>query len=424
MAPTVLGSVAVGSCRLDNAHELRCPPPEHPDAFAQVMPWTSTLHHWASHPRPHPSCNMPPGCSSTLFLFPLKPSRCASYRHTMPIPPMREHRMRPQPTGLRCKTPAPPMREHLMRLSPLAIGSNLPVPPLRERSKPLHRTVRGLRMSVLSRRESNLLIAMLIAQDTSLSRTCALVLLMSRLAQPTLDGQVPLDDSRSDLMHCQCRLSVLQWNPGPARENPTQVLLAACGHFHAVILPETGNYVPHISELFHTNTEPSPKRPQTKTHALMAAFQSPDTNTLFTSTPRLRAQLVLPQTTRSQQMNKLALLLKPLGPALGTNTTQERLVFSTQKHLHKQFLESHATSTISRAVLISQSAPHIGAHLLQPNSEAHEDEDRCFRVCMARKLMLPHPAAPRPFRCFCGVPQQRRSGQICGKRVDVQQHNC
>ena len=48
---------------------------------------------------------------------------------------------------------------------------------------------------------------------------------------------------------------------------------------------------------------------------LIAATQSPDTDTLFTSTPQLRAQLVQLQTTLSQQMNK------PLGPALRTNTT-------------------------------------------------------------------------------------------------------
>ena len=48
---------------------------------------------------------------------------------------------------------------------------------------------------------------------------------------------------------------------------------------------------------------------------LMAATQSPDTDTLFTLTPRLRAQLVR-QTALSQQMNTPAFLLKPLGPAV------------------------------------------------------------------------------------------------------------
>ena len=63
---------------------------------------------------------------------------------------------------------------------------------------------------------------------------------------PRLVGPVPLDDSRSDLMHCQYRLSVLHWNPGPARKNDTQIIPAACGRFHEVILQEAGGHVPHI----------------------------------------------------------------------------------------------------------------------------------------------------------------------------------
>ena len=77
-------------------------------------------------------------------------------------------------------------------------------------------------------------------------------------------------------------------------------------------------------------------------------------------------------------MSMPALLLKP---------TWKRLVSSIQKHLHKQLVESHATSPISRGILLSQSAPHTGAHRLQPNGEAYEAEDRCFRVSVARRLM-------------------------------------
>ena len=100
-----------------------------------------------------------------------------------------------------------------------------------------------------------------------------LVLPMSRLAQPRLDGPVPLADSRSDLMHSQCRLSV-------------QILPAACDRLHAVILQEPGDHVPRISENFYTYTDgnnlaillnkdtfvpnsassPSQKPPQAKTH--------------------------------------------------------------------------------------------------------------------------------------------------------------
>ena len=31
---------------------------------------------------------------------------------------------------------------------------------------------------------------------------------------------------------------------------------------------------------------------------------------------------------------------------------------------------------------------------MQPSSEAYEAEDRCFRGAGAKRLMLPHPAAP------------------------------
>ena len=51
-------------------------------------------------------------------------------------------------------------------------------------------------------------------------------------------------------------------------------------------------------------------------------------------------------------MNQPALLLKPLGPAFRTNTTQKRHVTNIQKLGHKQLLESHATSAISQAILI------------------------------------------------------------------------
>ena len=45
---------------------------------------------------------------------------------------------------------------------------------------------------------------------------------------------------------------------------------------------------------------------------LMAITQSPDTDSLFSSTPRLRAQLAQLQTTLSPQMNKPTFQLKPL----------------------------------------------------------------------------------------------------------------
>ena len=57
---------------------------------------------------------------------------------------------------------------------------------------------------------------------------------------------------------------------------------------------------------------------------LMATTQSPDTDSVFSSTPRLRAQLAPLQTTLSQQMNKPTFLLKPLGAARRLKTTPKK----------------------------------------------------------------------------------------------------
>ena len=49
---------------------------------------------------------------------------------------------------------------------------------------------------------------------------------------------------------------------------------------------------------------------------------------------------------------------------------------------------------------------------MQPRSEAYEIEDRCFRVSVARRLMLPHPAVASA------------AGVICNKPLDSKQHHC
>ena len=56
-------------------------------------------------------------------------------------------------------------------------------------------------------------------------------------------------------MHHQFRLSLLQWNPGPARRNPSNIVSAACGRFHAVILQDATDNVPHISDYFRAYTD-------------------------------------------------------------------------------------------------------------------------------------------------------------------------
>ena len=128
--------------------------------------------------------------------------------------------------------------------------------------------------------------------------------------------------------------------------------------------------------------------------SLMSTTQSPDTDSLFRSTPLLRTQLTQLQSTLSQQMNKPSFQLKPLGAALRLQTTQMKQVSTIQRNIHKQFYNSLTDIPTEQAILLSQSTSHTGAHLMQPSSEAYEAQDRCFRVSVARRLMFPHPAAP------------------------------
>ena len=82
----------------------------------------------------------------------------------------------------------------------------------------------------------------------------ALVLPLVHFGQSKPVGHGYIDTADSDLMHHQFRLSLLQWNPGPARRNPTNIVSAACGKFHAVILQEASDHVPHISDQFLVST--------------------------------------------------------------------------------------------------------------------------------------------------------------------------
>ena len=82
----------------------------------------------------------------------------------------------------------------------------------------------------------------------------ALVLPMVKIGQSKPDGLGYIDTADSDLMHHQYRLFVLQWNPGPASRNLTNIIATACGRFHAVILQEASYHVPHISDQFIAHT--------------------------------------------------------------------------------------------------------------------------------------------------------------------------
>ena len=56
----------------------------------------------------------------------------------------------------------------------------------------------------------------------------------------------------------QYRLSVLQWNSGPARRNPTRIVAATCGRFHAVLRQEASDHVLQVSDQFIAYTGPHP----------------------------------------------------------------------------------------------------------------------------------------------------------------------
>ena len=82
----------------------------------------------------------------------------------------------------------------------------------------------------------------------------ALVLPLVHVGQSKPAGHGYIDTAESDLMHHQYRLSFLQWNPGPARRNPTNIIAAACVRFHAVIIQEASDHVHHISDQFIAHT--------------------------------------------------------------------------------------------------------------------------------------------------------------------------
>ena len=61
---------------------------------------------------------------------------------------------------------------------------------------------------------------------------------------------------------------------------------------------------------------------------------------------------------------------------------------------------------------------------MQPSSESSEIEDRCFRVSVARRLMMPHPAAANPADVVQFCHNKSAAGVICNKPLDPKQHHC
>ena len=123
-------------------------------------------------------------------------------------------------------------------------------------------------------------------------------------------------------------------------------------------------------------------------------------------------------------MNKPSFQLQPLGAALRLQTTQKKQVSTIQRNTHKQLYNSLTDTPTEQAILLSQSTSHTGAHLMQPRSEAYEIEDRCFRVSVARRLMLPQPVAANPADVVQFCPNKSAAGVICNKPLDPKQHHC
>ena len=90
---------------------------------------------------------------------------------------------------------------------------------------------------------------------TPFSKHNAVVLPMLNFGHSKTCSPSPIATADSDIMHHQFRLSLLQWNPGPARRNPANIVSAACGKFHAVILQDASDHVPHIFAYFLAYTD-------------------------------------------------------------------------------------------------------------------------------------------------------------------------
>ena len=71
-------------------------------------------------------------------------------------------------------------------------------------------------------------------------------------SKPSFEGN--MTDDVGDLLHAQYKLSLLQWNAGAARRQPTQLVTAMCGAFNAVLLQEARDHVQHISDQFQVYT--------------------------------------------------------------------------------------------------------------------------------------------------------------------------
>ena len=102
-------------------------------------------------------------------------------------------------------------------------------------------------------------------------KTAPLVLPLTRLGAPKPTCDVSVTNSVSDLMHNQHRLSVLQWNPGPARKRKPATmsftsLVSSALTLMATTLPSCSTKTRSSQAL---PLSPTPSHPRAKTHGAL-----------------------------------------------------------------------------------------------------------------------------------------------------------
>ena len=166
---------------------LRFAAPAAPAAPATVM--LALRLHACHHSRFQVSRSMPTCAPHVVYV--LKQPRCD---------PVCVHLSQSRPHS---HISVPPVWEHILCAQQLT-AREVQVPPLRE--------------------THNLVGADPRAGSGPFPKLRALVLPEVKFGQAKPDGLGRIDTADSDLMHHQYRLPVLQWNPGPARRNPTNIL--------------------------------------------------------------------------------------------------------------------------------------------------------------------------------------------------------
>ena len=106
-------------------------------------------------------------------------------------------------------------------------------------------------VQVLPKREPTILLVQILKQELVLFLNHEpWFFLWSNLGNPNLTGLVHIDTADSDHQYRLC--PSVESRPGP--QEPTNIIAAACGRFHAVVLQEASDHVPHISDQFIAHT--------------------------------------------------------------------------------------------------------------------------------------------------------------------------